>query len=88
MILERAIGFQIGAHFGIGFAIGIVHRESIPDIDPDSDTDTGRGVFHPMGAKRQNTPDIGPESIARRPCMIYRSLSQTAGLLVSNRMIR
>ena len=40
----------IGAHFGI--AIGIVHRESIPDIDPDSDADTGRGVFYPVGAKR------------------------------------
>ena len=54
--LEREIGFLIGAHFGIGIgiAIGIVHRESIPDIDPDSDADTGRGIFHPMGMK-QNT---------------------------------
>jgi len=26
--------------------------KSIPEIDPDSDADTGRGVFYPVGAKR------------------------------------
>ena len=46
MHLERAVGFLIGTHFGTG----IVHRASIPDIDLDADT--GTGVFHRVGAKR------------------------------------